>query len=360
MDGSTPNPNEPAPRQPSPLRDLARALASEGRRFYYGLTRENVTSFLKTLAWAAPLTILIWVYAESEEQVADAGQPINIEVTSGDPNKIVTLNPGESVVICDLQGPRSNIDRFKESLSTSLPITIELDTRQKSNQSDWISTLDYLRENPRFKEAGITIEKCSPPILPIYVDTREKRLLPVGLPPNVPVQDVTFTPATVTVTGPSRALKGVSEVIADISALPVLNQPGVHPVDNVSLVPDPSGSLKYEPSQVKAILTVAEKSKSTNIGVPIWLETTLDVRKQFDITPSGNGFVPKLEVIGPPEQIAKLEAGDVAPIPHAVLEITMDNVHDTTPVPLKIEDLPDGVHLAGPPPTITFTATPRQ
>ena len=57
------------------------------------------------MAWAAPLTILIWVYAESEQQVTDAGQPISIEVKSRDPNKIVTLDRDVRSITCDLTGP---------------------------------------------------------------------------------------------------------------------------------------------------------------------------------------------------------------------------------------------------------------
>src|SRR5208282_2414862 len=179
------------------MRKYARAIASESRRFYYGLTRDNVTSFLKTMAWAAPLTVLIWVYAESEQQVTDSGQPISIEAKSRDPNKIVNLDPGVRSITCDLTGPRSNLDHFKETLSTSAPIIIELDTRQMGDE--FIPTLDNLRENPQFRDAGVTVLKCDPASLPVYVDTLEKRSLPVKLPPNVSGLQAVFAPTTVAV-----------------------------------------------------------------------------------------------------------------------------------------------------------------
>ena len=237
------------PAQFSPLRYYARAVASECRRFYYSLTRENIGSFLKTLTLAAPLTVLIWIYAESEQQVPDTDQPISIEVTSRDPGKIVTLGPGEHSITCDLRGPQSNLDRFKAMLSPSKPITIELDTRQMTDREDYISTLDKLRESPQFREAGITVEKCEPAMLPVYVDTLMTRSLPVKPPPNVPgLQEVSFDPPTITVSGASRFLKSINEITADISSLPELNQPGVHQVDNVSLEPDPSGR-----SQIRSV-----------------------------------------------------------------------------------------------------------
>jgi hypothetical protein len=355
-----PNTQLPTEQAPPPerfplMRKYARAIASESRRFYYGLTRDNVTSFLKTMAWAVPLTVLIWVYAESEQQVTDAGQPISIEVKSRDPNKIVTLDRGVRSITCDLTGPRSNLDRFKETLSTSTPIVIELDTRQIGD--GYIPTLDNLRENPQFRDAGVTVLKCDPASLPVYVDTLEKRSLPVKLPSDVSGSRAVFDPPTVTVTGPSRFVKSFNEVTADISALPELNTPGVHPPVNVSLQPDPSGYLTYEPSQVKAVLTVAQTDVTRTFTVPIWLAMQPDINKQYDVTLNGNGFVLKLDLIGPPEQLARI-GKDVNP--HFLLNIDHANVSSTGPVPLQIEGLPDGVRLADSPPETTFTATPRQ
>jgi hypothetical protein len=352
-----PQTNPPARGRVSPLRYYARAIASESRRFYYSLTRENIAAFLRTFTFAAPLTILIWVYAESEQQVPDTDQPISIEITSRDPNKMVTLDPGEHSITCDLRGPRSNLDRFKTMLSPTTPIVIELDTRQMTDRDDYISTLDNLRKSPQFREAGITIEKCEPAMLRVYVDTVLTRSLPVKPPPDVPgLQDASFNPPTITVTGPSRFLKSFNEVTADISSLPALDQPGVHQVDNVSLDPDPSGALAYKPTQVKAVLTVAQKDVTKPFSVPIWVATTPRINNDYIIAVNGSGFTPQLELTGPSEQLDRINK-DV--IPKALLEIDDANVNTTTPVQLKIEGLPDGVHLAGPPPEITFTATHR-
>jgi len=320
------------------------------------MTKENIASFAKTMIFAGPLTVLIWVYAESEQQVQDAGQTINIVFNSRDPNKIITLERGESSVICDLQGPRSNLDRFKETISIAAPITIELNTAQITNQEEFISTLDSLRDNPRFREAGITVEKCSPAMLPIYVDTLEKRSLPVRRPAVVPgLQDVTFNPAMVTVTGASRFFKSYSEVTADLLSLPALNSPGAHTVENVALLSDPSGTLTFQPAQVKAVLNVAEKDKPyTCLNVPIWIASDPGTVNSYSFT-LNNAFVPKLDVIGPPEEIDQLKEK----IPHAVLEIGAGDVGNTNPVPLNIAGLPPHVRLAGSPPEVTFTATAR-
>jgi hypothetical protein len=358
MEPNTQMSTEPPPPDRFPLmRQYARAIASEGRRFYYGLTRENIASFLKTMAWAAPLTILIWVYAESEQQVTDAGQPISIEVVSRDPNKTVTLDRGVRSITCDLTGPRSNLDRFKEALSTSAPIIIELDTRQMSDRDEFIPTLDNLRDNSQFRDAGVTVLKCDPASLPVFVDTLEKRSVPVKAPSNLSGVEATFDPSTVTVSGPSRFFKSLTEVTADIGSLPELNIPGIHPGLNVALQSDSSGTLTFEPSQVKAVLTVAQTDVTRPFTLPIWLAMQPEINKKYDITLNGNGFILKLDLIGPPEQLDRI-GKDFNP--HFLLNIDDSNVSSTAPVQLKIEGLPDGVRLAGAPPETTFTATPRQ
>jgi hypothetical protein len=358
MDTETQTQPDPTPAsEPAPVLHYWRAVASEARRFYYGMTRENVASFLKTIAWAVPLTILIWVYAESEQQVPATDVPIAIVVKSRDPAKIVTLERGVQTITCDLVGPRSNLDRFKASLSPASPIVIDLDTGPMSDREDYIPTLDKLSDNQQIKDAGITVEKCDPAMLPVYVDTLEKRSLPVKAPADVPVHDATFDPPTVSASGPRRFLILMDSVVADISTLPELNVPGAHPPLTVSLLPDPSGTVTYDPNQVKATLTVAQKDVTDHINVNILLAVSPQVSDGYSITPK-YPVIPQLDVSGPPDEIAKLKDKEV--IPHALLEIDVNNLNTPSPVPLTIIGLPPGVHVDGPTPTMAFTATSRQ
>ncbi|HEX4054431.1 MAG TPA: hypothetical protein VHX86_09210 [Tepidisphaeraceae bacterium] len=357
-----PDDSKPARPRPSALNYYASALASEWRRFRTGLTRENVMGFLKKMAWTIALTVLIWVYAESEEVVPALDQPIAIEVKSRDPSKIVTADPNEKVITCDLRGPQSNLDQFIETLQPNSPITVDLDTSGLPDGNNKILTLENLKENSRFKEAGITIEKCTPPTLTIFVDSRETKKVLVASPPNIAgLKSATFNPATVNVTGASHLVKHLSQVTADISTLPILNQPGPHPPEKVPLVRDPSGNLTYSPAEVEATLTVAEKDVTyTCTNVPVWIEIQPTIAETYSVSFVNNGgFVPKLEVIGPPEQIDRLRSPRIDVHPRAVLEIGPDNVNDTNPVPLTIENLPDGVRVKGANPEISFTATRR-
>src|SRR5688500_9862212 len=91
------------------------------RRWARGtFTRENLVSGAKTLAWVVPLTVLIWVYAEREQLIPEQSVPIPINVTSGDPSRVVTLlHPPDKMILADLEGPRSRIDAVRNEFSRS-------------------------------------------------------------------------------------------------------------------------------------------------------------------------------------------------------------------------------------------------
>src|SRR4051812_26806963 len=68
---------------------------------------EQFFGFLKTLIWVAPLTLLIWVYAEREQAVTVAGVTFPVDVRTVDHNRIVQLrSPADKNIIVELSGPR--------------------------------------------------------------------------------------------------------------------------------------------------------------------------------------------------------------------------------------------------------------
>ena len=55
-------------------------------------TRDQLASGLRSLLWVAPLTVLIWIYAEREQIITtDTPLYIPIQVVSTDPDRVVTL-----------------------------------------------------------------------------------------------------------------------------------------------------------------------------------------------------------------------------------------------------------------------------
>src|SRR5213595_2181335 len=90
----------PAPAGPAPLSYRAaertgtmRRWSAVARRWFRDtFNKEQLISGLRSLIWVAPLTVLIWIYAE-REQIITTPTPlyIPIQVVSTDPDRVVTL-----------------------------------------------------------------------------------------------------------------------------------------------------------------------------------------------------------------------------------------------------------------------------
>src|SRR3982751_5576817 len=97
--------------------DYAPPLTPVERLFRYLPARDSILGFLKTLVWVAPLTLLIWVYAEREQNVTQSGIIVPIDVRTSDPNRIVTLRgPADKNVVLELFGPRAKVDHIRDFL----------------------------------------------------------------------------------------------------------------------------------------------------------------------------------------------------------------------------------------------------
>src|SRR5947209_20240852 len=70
---------------------------------------ERVIDVLKNLALVAPLTILIWIYAEREQTATRPNVLIPVEVTINAPGRIVTVKDPQ--VVATLSGPAASMDR---------------------------------------------------------------------------------------------------------------------------------------------------------------------------------------------------------------------------------------------------------
>ena len=357
------------PRQPIPavVDSFARKAAERARRFQRRFTRQNVVSFLKTLAWVVPLTLLIWIYAEQEQLVTATNVPATIDVQSTDPGRTVTLlSPREKMILCDLRGPNSILDRIRESLTPTSPLVLDIDDSTPLGEHE-IQTLPKIESNSRFKSAGLTVEKASPESLRILVDRLQERDVSVEAPPGLlSLQSASFTPSTVKIKGPQHVLDKLAEannghlaVIADLANLPILNSPGQHPPVAVSLLPvDAADDVTCSPSTVAATLTVKESDVAgTATNLPIYLLASGSLLDKYKITYEPL-FYPSVKVIGPPDKIDQINSHQARPI--AVLELEDEDAKNPRPKSLRILDLPPGVHLAkGEDPKASFTVIER-
>src|SRR5580698_10295186 len=128
-----------------------RKAKGEVQRIREGFTRQNILSSLKTLAWVAPLTVLIWAYAEQGQEIGKSDVSASLEIKSTDPSRTVTLlSPSEKMITCDLWGPQSNLERVSDSLVPGNPLTITIDEGLPLGEHE-IETLPKIENDPRFR-----------------------------------------------------------------------------------------------------------------------------------------------------------------------------------------------------------------
>jgi hypothetical protein len=355
----------PAKKQSVLVSYYSRVMVNEVRRFRKGFTRENLISTMKTLAWVIPLTLLIWVYAEREQLATDPDVTIAIAVKSTDPSRIVTLvRPVEGLITCTLQGPRSRLDLVRELLqphNNAPPITVEIDNATPLGPSIPIPLLQKIENNPKFKNNGVSVIRCSPEDILVSVDRLEEREATVVAPANIPsLESATFAPATVRVRGPHQLLETLSAnghltVTADIAALPELKTPGKHTVNNVQLLPDQNLTISNAPLQ--AVLTVKEPDVEYEVkDLPVLIEGPGTLFNRYRI--NYDTILPSVKVSGPPAQIEKLKSGEIHPV--AKLRISTEDIKNPKPLPLQIEDLPPGVSVSpSENPEATFSVVDR-
>src|SRR3954451_22007031 len=94
-------------------------------------TRDQIANGLRSLLWVAPLTVLIWIYAEREQSI-ESKTPVSIPimVVSTDPQRVVTLKrPADGQVSAYLYGPNGRVEAVREKLldpRNFAPVRIEI------------------------------------------------------------------------------------------------------------------------------------------------------------------------------------------------------------------------------------------
>lgn len=355
-----PPPHEAPPRRPSALAGFARQASGEWRRIRQGFTRQNVISFAKAMAWVVPLTLLIWVYAETAQDVPKSNVQMLIELKSADSKFTVKLiKPADHFILCDLQGPSANLERFTDQLRPTDPLVIIINPLNLPLGENSMQTKTQIMDIQQLKSYGISVNKCEPDVLTFDVDQVGHRMATVIAPPGIAtLKSVTFDPPTVTVSGPKHELdagqvNGQLSVVADIASLSVLSSPGQHEVD-VSL--RPIDDLHYSTDKVKATLVVTDPDVPYTLPggtVPVELTAPLNVLRDYAVTADPVYSAP-IQLLTPPDKIPQLKQV------YLELKISLDDVDNPRPMPLELRGLPDGVRVApGQTLSESFTATRR-
>lgn len=299
-------PNGHAHTQPSRLRRWVRDT----------FTREQMLSGLKQLAWVAPLTVLIWVYAEREQQIPSRDIRFNVELRSNNPQVAVRLvEPSDGTVSVDLRGPRNQIDSVRSDLgsrNSTVRFEVPADLKEGSHQ---IPVTAVVNRDARFD--GMTILNNPPPRITVLVDPIEEKSVDVEVreEDKAVFDSAVFTPAKVKVRMPRTTLLAAREkssgklvVYADLAALPDKAPGRKTDVSGVRVyVPNAdAGEVTIEPSTVTASFELREQAQTYTISeVPI-LEMPANQLRELVTVKLDRLNLFNVRVVGPPEAIAEV------------------------------------------------------
>jgi hypothetical protein len=314
------------------------------------LTQEKVSDALKTLAWVAPLTLLIWVYAEREQIYRTPDPfPIPIEVKSADPTQVVALlRPTEPVVMAHLEGPRSQIDALRDEFTRDGGTAVEITVEKRSNGTHELQVATLLNNNWRLVQRNVRVTSAQPPYLQISVDTYEEVELPVVAPASVTnlVDVPKFTPPRVKVRAPSDQIQRARES-GELQAVAEIGQhetPGAYELPSVRVsVPGLQENVAITPGTVKANLEVRQANRQYKIPyVVVYPVGAANLLKQFRIEATES--IPNVTVVGPPDKIALIERGEFTP--EAILKFSREDADGTTRRRRLQFNLPEGVTVS--------------
>jgi hypothetical protein len=301
--------------------NYAPPLTAVERLFRYLPARDSLVGFLKTLVWVAPLTLLIWVYAEREQNVKQEGVIVPIEVRTSDPNRIVTLRlPADKNVVLELYGPRAKVDHIRDLLKPNpkdgAPLVIDIDSQIAAGENKQTTT-SLINNNPVFKSNGITVKSAQPPYLVVDIDTYEERDAIVKVPPEVAKllsEPAHISPEIVKVRAPKSLFDSQPKdeplfVYADLANRDELKTPG-KPKVTFESVPVYWGShrenVHITPATVAADLLLKASNQEYIIpSVTIYKKSPADFDKDYIVNYSPT--ISNVHVTGPSDQIELLK-----------------------------------------------------
>lgn len=363
---STTAPADPAPRAPKAAekRSLVRRTTSALRRWARDtFSREQLISGLKSLMWVAPLTLLIWIYAERQQQVEEPAR-FPIALKSANPNHVVRfVTSSDELVTANLKGPKARLALAMEKLdprSGGRAVEITIDGNRGPGQHD-VDILGEIEKDPRLEDNGVIITSSSPRYVRIEIDTLQEVDLDVRPSPDAERQlaSSVFEPAKVKAMAPSSLVKGAAGIYAE-AALPTL-PPGRHGPLKVPVTVKGLNdrSIMLKPTTVSATLEVKQSAVRGVIGsVPVSVDASDAVVNKYNI--QFDPFLRNVPVWGPADKIRQLETNTFTPMPRARFVVSELDFRKRTTGDLEYV-LPPGITIADEAPkTIQFELVPDE
>lgn len=349
-------PETPVTSAPQPR--PKRAVTPRPRRSYWAQLAGGVRAWaretfapdqllkgLKSLMWVAPLTVLIWIYAEREQISHNVDVQFRIEVKNSDPRFLVLLRDTDGRPHTDLQvqallsGPHAGVDVVVQALKAiGGVVPLEVDTRLGPGIHP--VSLGALENQPLFVKNGVTVTTPVPREVNVSIDPIVSKDVEVRARPTVTnlEQPPVFEPRKVRVTGPESSLQGATLVA--YAELPALHEPGTRDIPNVEVVlsiNDPHVTISPAVVSAKVEVKNAEVAGEVN-AMPVW--AVYPPGPFWDkYKPEFEPTISNVKVTGPADMVKQVNEPTFSPKPKAILDVS------TADPPIKAD--PTGVRYTG-------------
>lgn len=355
----TAEPGEMRVRRPNRAKAWFRGWSNEY------LSRENVTAIVKTLLWVVPLTLLIWIYAERQQQ-DEAEITMPVEIVSTDPTKVFSIqSPASKNIVVKVRGPKAALEtarRAFDPLSGNQPGKISF---QGSAGAKTSIKADRIREDKRLSDAGITVESVKPDEIEVWVDQLVEADYPIQVSEQLRSGRIsTFKPDKVKLRGPARILNNPSaplrveaDVAAQLNKFPPSDQPIKLKDVKLNLIGADNANITMTPTVADAEVTPVKAKEATLGVVRVMIAASKSTLDRYVIEIPTGETIPNVLVSGPEEVIDKM-TGEGTSAPIALLEIPSIISEGETEVPIRY-DLPPGVELKDDRTKLRIRVTPR-
>lgn len=337
------------PRSNSFTQDLIRGLRVWA---HHTFSVTSLLSGLKSLLWVAPLSVVIWIYAEQDDVGPDTATA-TISVHSANPSRVVRLlDPPDGRITFIITGANNNRQHTREqlaalsSLQIDVPESILTTTGYHQLSGALINDMDVFRTN------GIVVSKV--PDLTVTVDELRDVDVEVQAAPlegkNLVAPPV-FTPRRVHVKAPSSLIPTSRAKLVAYAHLDETGEaltPGPHDLPAVPLtVAFGDKDTRITPLTVAAHFEVKNSDATGQVpAMPVWAiyPPTIEDKYKAVYDPQ---VLPSVTVTGPEELVNKLVNNTYTPAPKATFEVSPDlsGVGAEQTVRLQF-DLPPDVHVS--------------
>lgn len=276
--------------------------------------RERILDTIKTLLWVAPLTLLIWIWAEREQLATQNDVSVPIEVRAAGTDRVaILLEPADRRVLIDLSGPRAALDSVRERLATPRqPIVVVVGEEAPLDREVEVVGLEnrISQDNDIFARSAVRVNKVRPGVK-VRVEKKLRREVPVLRNPGDALDaEVEFEPKTVTVEGPESLITSRANdlaVRADLSRF-LTRKPGPYHED-VPVVSNVNGLVLLR-NTVSATVNIRGLSATGKIpSLPASVAVPAFVLQQDLFAIDAPATVTAIDVSGPEELIKQLSEG---------------------------------------------------